>query len=133
MKVLIADGTGSLSATGVAFFSGRGDAVEVAADGSAALRRARAWRPDVVLATVHLDRMDGLALSAALLASAETRGIRILLAGSEEDVFARWRGEHLGVFAYLATPLGPADLERVAVRLAPPEARPHIHRRARHG
>ena len=73
-------------------------------DGLAALRKARSWRPDLVLAPVELERMDGLTLAAALRAAARTAPVEVALAGPP-SLAARERALDAGAVAYLETPL----------------------------
>ncbi len=122
MKVLIADETGALAAAGVVFLSMWGYDVQTAADGLDALAKARSWKPDVLLAEVRLERMDGLALTAAVRSSAETSGVRVVLAGRADDAYARRRGETLGAVAFLPTPLAMPELQRALASLSRPAA-----------
>jgi two-component system, sensor histidine kinase len=129
MRFLVADDTGALAPTCIVFLSYWGHEVEVVHDGLAALRRARSWGPDVVLARVALEGMDGLTLAAALRADARLRETAVLLAGPPRDEHARRRARDLGAAAYLETPVVVSELRRVAVRLE--EAHAEIATRAR--
>lgn len=117
MRVLVADDTGAVAPTAIVFLAWWGHEVEVVHDGIEALRKARAWRPDVVLATVRLERMDGLSLLAALRAGGEVRDTHVVIVGPGADVHARTRSAHLGAAAYLASPVAVGDLARVLERL----------------
>jgi len=117
VKILIADDTGALAPICIIFLTYWGHEVEVAPDGFAALRRARAWHPDLVIAPVALERMDGLSLLSALSASGTLPRNAFVLAGPGTDEHARRRGRDLGAAAYLETPLVVADLARVVRRI----------------
>ncbi len=117
MKILIADDTGALAPICIIFLAYWGHEVEVVPDGLTALRRARAWHPDLVVAPVALERMDGLSLLSALSASGTLPRNAFVLAGPGTDEHARRRGGDLGAAAYLETPLVVADLSRVVRRI----------------
>ncbi len=117
MRVLVADHTGALAPTCIIFLAYWGHEVEVVPDGPAALRKARAWRPDVVLAPLRLERMDGLSLLSTLRASGCLPRTAFVLAGPGTDEHGRRRGQALGAAAYLETPLAVADLARVVQRI----------------
>lgn len=125
MRILVADGDGPIAPTCVVFLSYWGHEVEVVRDGLAALRLARSWAPDLLVARPALDGMDGHALTAAVRADARLRDTAVVLAGPAGDAPARRRAEQLGA-AWLSTPLRVAELQRlvraVAARRAPPPA-----------
>lgn len=123
MRILVADGDGALAPSCIVFLSYWGHEVEVVHDGLAALRRARAWSPDVLVARVLLDGMDGYALTAAVRADARLRDTAVVLAGAASDGSARRRAALLGASRYLATPLAVPELQRVVGALA----RRHVH------
>jgi CheY-like chemotaxis protein len=104
MRILVADQTGALAPPCIIFLAYWGHEVEVVSDGLAALRKARSWRPDLVLAPVELERMDGLTLAAALRAAARTAPVEVALAGPP-SLAARERALDVGAVAYLETPL----------------------------
>jgi len=117
MRVLIADDNGSLAPSSLIFLALWGHEVETARDGLEALRKVRSWRPDLVLAGVSLERMDGLSLTAAIRARLETRHVEVVLASGVEDPVARRRSEEVGAFAWIPLPLVIPDLQRVLARL----------------
>jgi CheY-like chemotaxis protein len=96
MKVLIADAAGALTPASVVLLSMWGHDVAVATDGPDALRRARAWSPDVVLVESRLERMGGLALAAAIAGVAEPHRPRVVLACRPADAYARRGAEAPG-------------------------------------
>ena len=117
MKILIADDTGALAPICIIVLAYWGHEVEVVPDALAALRRAHAWRPDLVLAPAGLDGMDGLSLVSALRASGSLSRTAFVLAGPGTDEHGRRRGQDLGAVAHLETPLAAADLARVVRRI----------------
>lgn len=117
MKVLIVDDSGALTAKVAAFLSGWGYAFATATSGLEAVRIARRWRPDAILAQLRLEGMSGLALNSAIRAGADTRHIAALLSGPAEDEYSRRQAQSSGAFAYLPTPLSVWDLQRALARL----------------
>lgn len=106
MKILIADSAGLLQAVELSYvLAAGGHEVQIVHDGIRALRVSRAWSPDLLLATVHLPRMDGLALTAALRALGGAGAPAVVLCGPDADHHGRARGRELGVVTYLALPL----------------------------
>ena len=112
MRVLIADDRGILAPTCLVFLSWWGHEVEVAREGFEALRKARVWRPDLVLAPIRLERMGGLSLLAALRAGG-LRDTAVVLVGGGDDRVTPERALRLGAAAFVAEPLTVADLGRV--------------------
>lgn len=131
MNILIADAGGALEAVDLSrALAAGGHELRLVRDGIEALRAARAWSPELVLSAVHLPRMDGLALTAALRALGGSGAPAIVLLGPEVDHHSRTRGRELGVAAYLPLPLDVAALLRVVWRVeraglepAPPQRR----------
>lgn len=131
MKILFADPSDALQAADLsAPLVAGGHEVQLVRDGLQALRTARAWSPDLVVATVHLPRMDGLALTAALRALAGRSAPAVILAGPASDHHARTRGRELGTVGYLPLPLELPTLlqwvwrvERAALGTAAPQRR----------
>lgn len=131
MKILIADASGALEAPALSSaLAAGGHDTRLVRDGIEALRTARSWSPELLLSAVHLPRMDGLALTAALRALGGSGAPAIVLLGPERDHLARSRGRELGIAAYLPLPLDMAGLLRVVWRVdragiepAPPQRR----------
>ena len=118
MKILTVDHAGLLQGAGVpAALAADGHEVRPVLDGIQGLREARAWSPDVVLASVHQPRMDGLALTAALHALHGAAAPAVVLLGPDADLHARTRGRELGITAYLPLPLQLASLLQVLSRV----------------
>jgi two-component system response regulator MprA len=89
------------------FLDRAGFSVEFAADGAAALERARAARPDVVLTEILVPRLDGLTLCRKLKNDASTRGIAVLVISM---LAAANRALEAGADAFLLKPLAEKRL-----------------------
>jgi two-component system response regulator MprA len=124
MKILVADRAGDLAPACIIFLAYWGHEVAVVRDGLEALRKARSWKPDLVVAPVDLDRMDGLTLAAALRAAGKSCPAEIALAGPRDDVAARKRALELGAVAYLETPLAVVALANAVSRVEEARRRP---------
>ena len=119
MKVLVADERGDLAPSCIIFLAYWGHEVAVVRDGLAALRKARAWRPDLIVAPVELGRMDGLTLAAALKAAERSSPAptAIALAGPRGDEAARRQALAMGAVAYLELPLAVVALAEAVRRV----------------
>lgn len=84
------------------FLNEAGYAVEFAADGPAALERARKLRPDIVITEVLVPKLDGLALCRKLKGAPETEGILVLIFSI---LAAGSRAREAGADAFLMKPL----------------------------
>jgi len=102
-----------------------GYAVEEAADGESALRKARAGGFDLVLLDVMLPRKDGFAVCRSLRASGSRTPIIILTARVQDS--DKILGLELGADDYVTKPFNPAELlarVRAVLRRARGEAEP---------
>jgi two-component system response regulator MprA len=79
-----------------------GYSVEFAADGTSALERARALRPDIVISEILVPKLDGLALCRSIKADPETRDIAVLIFSI---LAASTRASEAGADAFLLKPL----------------------------
>jgi CheY-like chemotaxis protein len=89
------------------FLDQAGYAVEFADDGAAALERARALRPSLVITEILVPRLDGLALCRRLKEDPETRGIMVLIFSI---LTASARARDAGADAFLRKPLAEQKL-----------------------
>ena len=89
------------------FLDEAGFAVELAADGAAALDRARSLRPDIIITEVLVPRMDGLALCRTVKTDPELRHT-VVLVFSILSVHSRAR--EAGADAFLMKPLAERRL-----------------------
>jgi CheY-like chemotaxis protein len=95
-----------------------GHQVEVAYSGPEGVRRARQWRPDVVLCDIGLPGLDGYEVAGELRhdpATAKARLIAITGYGQEED---RRRAREAGFDHHLTKPVDPVALQPLLVRPA---------------
>jgi signal transduction histidine kinase len=83
---------------------------EVVADGAAALARARAARPDVVVADVMMPELDGFELLRALREDERTRSVPVILVSARAGEEARVEGLQAGADDYLVKPFSPREL-----------------------
>jgi PAS domain S-box-containing protein len=85
-------------------------AVEVVADGEAALERALASPPDLVLADVMMPKRDGFGLLRALRESPSTRTLPVILLSARAGEEARVEGLDAGADDYLTKPFSAREL-----------------------
>jgi CheY-like chemotaxis protein len=94
----------------------RGEKVDVVADGTAALERARAALPSLILADLTINGMDGETLCASLKQSEETRSIPYVILSGDRDIAQK--AHHCGADDYLGKPFEFADLLRLVDKYA---------------
>jgi two-component system response regulator MprA len=104
------------------FLNEAGYVVEFTADGHAALERARALRPDIVITEVLVPKLDGLALCRELKGDPATTAIKVLIFSI---LAARSRAREAGADAFLMKPLAEHRLVDTVRQLVarPGEAR----------
>ena len=92
--------------------------VEAVGDGEAALLRARACPPDLVLADVMMPGLDGFGLLEALKDDEATRAVPVILLSARADEASVIDGMQKGADDYLVKPFSAKELvSRVAARL----------------
>jgi PAS domain S-box-containing protein len=84
--------------------------VETLADGRAALERALAEPPDLLLSDVMMPGLDGFALLKALRSDPRTRDLPIILLSARAGEEARVEGLHAGADDYLVKPFSAREL-----------------------
>ncbi len=93
LRVLVVDDEPFIRTTVSMMISLEGHVVETAADGEAGLRLAQQQLPDVILTDLHMPRMDGLALLAAVRNNPAMAHIRVIfLTGDTSTVGAATTG-----------------------------------------
>ena len=106
-----------------------GFAVTIALDGPAALRRARASRPDVVVLDIGLPGLDGLEVCRALRKEAPLPIVFVTARAGEVD---RIVGLELGADDYICKPFSPRELvarvRAVLRRSGVPEPAPSLRK-----
>ncbi|MEU8541212.1 response regulator transcription factor [Streptomyces sp. NPDC048717] len=107
-RVLVAEDDEKQSRLIRIYLEREGHAVQVAADGRAALERARSTEPDLIVLDVMLPLVDGLDVCRILRAEGVEVPILLLTARStEEDLLL---GLDLGADDYLSKPYSPREL-----------------------
>ncbi|WP_050374122.1 response regulator transcription factor [Streptomyces acidiscabies] len=125
-RVLVVDDDPTVSEVVAGYLDRAGFAVEVAADGPAAVARAAAHPPDLVVLDLMLPGMDGLEVCRRVRADGPLPVIMLTARGDEED---RILGLEVGADDYVTKPFSPRELvlrvESVLRRAtgAPPAAR----------
>ena len=94
----------------------RGEKVDVVADGTAALERARTMRPELILADLTIKGMDGETLCSSLKQFPETSAIPYVILSGDRDIAQKAR--HCGADDYLGKPFEFADLLRLVDKYA---------------
>ena len=84
--------------------------VDAAADGQAALARARARTPDLVLTDVMMPNLDGFGLLQALRSDPRTRSIPVILLSARAGEESRVEGWQAGADDYLTKPFSAREL-----------------------
>ena len=101
--------------------------VEVVADGEAALARARAALPDLILSDIMMPGLDGYQLLQALRADELTRDIPVIFLSARAGDEARIEGLSAGADDYLIKPFSARELlARVGMHLAQVSARREV-------
>ncbi|MFD3946972.1 response regulator transcription factor [Streptomyces sp. NPDC058579] len=107
-RILVAEDDSKQSRLIRVYLEREGHAVQVVADGRAALEKARSSRPDLIVLDVMLPYVDGLDVCRILRAEASDVPILLLTARStEEDMLL---GLDLGADDYLTKPYSPREL-----------------------
>jgi two-component system OmpR family response regulator len=98
----------------------QGEKVEIIAEGGAALERARAARPRMILADLTIKGMDGETLCSHLKGFEETRSIPYVILSGDRDIAEKARG--CGADDYLGKPFEFDDLLRLVDKYARTES-----------
>ncbi|MFE9990770.1 response regulator transcription factor [Streptomyces sp. NPDC005381] len=125
-RVLVVDDDPTVAEVVSGYLDRAGHLVDRAADGPAALARAAAHRPDLVVLDLMLPGMDGLEVCRRLRAQGPVPVIMLTARGDEDD---RILGLEVGADDYVTKPFSPRELvlrvESVLRRARPaPAARP---------
>jgi two-component system alkaline phosphatase synthesis response regulator PhoP len=106
-KVLVVDDEPSIVGTLRAYLEREGYAVHVAADGPAALKAARALRPDLVVLDVMLPGLDGFEVLQQLRRESDVYVLLLTARAEEADKLV---GLSAGADDYLTKPFSPREL-----------------------
>ncbi len=85
-------------------------AVELVADGEAALAALARWRPHILLTDVMMPRLDGVGLLRAVRENPETRTLPVIVLSARAGQEANVVGYEAGADDYLVKPFSPAEL-----------------------
>ncbi|MGV9251422.1 response regulator transcription factor [Streptomyces sp. NPDC003697] len=106
-RVLVVDDDPTVSEVVAGYLDRAGYLVDRADDGPAALERARAHRPDLVVLDLMLPGMDGLEVCRRLRGGGPVPVIMLTARGDEED---RVLGLEVGADDYVTKPFSPREL-----------------------
>lgn len=124
-RILVVDDDPTVAEVVTGYLERAGHAVDLAADGPAALRAATQHRPDLVVLDLMLPGMDGLEVCRRLRATAPVPVIMLTARGDEDD---RILGLEIGADDYVTKPFSPRELvlrvESVLRRARTAPARP---------
>ncbi len=95
-----------------------GFAVDTAARGEDALKRAKDFPPDVILLDVMMPGLTGWDVARQLKEDSRTAGIPIVFLSARTQKEDLRRGEELGVAAYVTKPFDPGELVDLIHRLS---------------
>ncbi len=117
-RVLVADDNGDLRDYVRRLLEGAGYAVDVVADGEAALEAARQQRPDLLLTDVMMPGMDGFALLQAVRGDPGLSDLPVVMLSARAGEDAQVEGLEAGADDYLSKPFSARELlARVSANL----------------
>jgi signal transduction histidine kinase len=118
-RILVADDNADMRDYVAGLLRAAGFAVEAVADGEAAIARARARRPDLVLCDIMMPRLDGFGVIRELRADPATASVPVIVLSARAGEEARVAGLDRGASDYLAKPFSARELvARVQAQLA---------------
>jgi two-component system, OmpR family, alkaline phosphatase synthesis response regulator PhoP len=106
-KILVIDDEPSITNLVSAYLKPEGYEVYTAADGSAGLKAARAFKPDLIILDVMLPGMDGIELLSRLRRESEVYVIMLTARTEETDKIV---GLSVGADDYMTKPFSPREL-----------------------
>ena len=109
-KVLIADDEQNIVISLEFLLRREGFEVLIAVNGEAALAKARAEKPDLVLLDVMMPKMNGFDVCQALRADPELAGTRVLMLTAKGRDTEVSKGLGLGADAYMTKPFSTREL-----------------------
>ena len=112
MRILVVDDDESVRGLVRDVLEVEGHAVDVAADGFAALRRLAACRPDAVVLDVMMPGMDGYAVLSRIRSSEVDYDLPVVMLTAAADDDHAWQAWSGGVDYFLAKPFQPTELLR---------------------
>jgi len=109
-KVLVADDEPGTVEFIQSLLKGEGHEVETAADGDAALRKAKAFQPDVLVTDLRMPGLTGNQLTAAVRALDRDRWVYILVLTSSGEKQDKMKALLSGADDFLVKPARPGEL-----------------------
>ncbi len=109
-KILIVEDEEHIRQLVTLYLEKEGFAVEVAADGRAALSKVNATKPDLVVLDLMLPEIDGWEVCRELRRSPLTEALPIIMLTARDDLIDRILGLELGADDYLTKPFNPREL-----------------------
>ncbi len=109
-RILIAEDVKSIALLAHTVLSSRGFEVELAADGEECLRRAREWKPELVLLDLMMPKIHGMEALRQLKADPATRGIGVVMCTAKRYKPDHDQAKALGAFDVLLKPFGKEEL-----------------------
>ena len=109
-RILVVDDEPDITALVAYHLAKAGYRISTAANGTEALRAAKADRPDVIVLDLMLPGMSGYDVLAGLREQPETRDIGVIMLTARRDEVDRIRGLELGADDYLTKPFSPQEL-----------------------
>ncbi len=109
-RVILADDNADMRAYATRLLEAEGYAVEAVGDGAAALEKARAALPDLVLTDVMMPRLDGFGLLKALREDSMLAGVPVILLSARAGEEAKVEGLEAGADDYVTKPFSAREL-----------------------
>lgn len=109
-RVLIADDEPAIATSLEFLLRNDGYETQIACDGEAALRSARAFAPDLVVLDLMLPRLSGLDVCRALRADPQHRALKVLMLTARGGTTDFAGGRAAGVDAYQVKPFSTQEL-----------------------
>ncbi len=116
-RILVVDDVRFISQMIAGVFERIGHAVDTAADGEEALKKALAMIPDLIVMDVAMPKLDGLEVTRRLRANDRCRDIPVLLVTSRADAGTLTAAAQAGVDDHLAKPFEATALLAKSTRL----------------
>lgn len=125
-KILAFEADQALASELRAGFARYGAEVDVVDDGNVGLQKARTNRPDLILLTIELPKMNGFSICNKLKKNPELKDIPLIILSSEatEDTFQQHRKLRTHAEEYLRKPFAFNDLVERVTALVPLEGEP---------
>jgi CheY-like chemotaxis protein len=111
-KILVVDDDKFISKFITSVLSSEGYELDTAYDGSEALEKVEASKPDLILLDIMMPVMDGWETAEKLKLNPETKSIPVIIVTAKSQEKDVQKGEELGVACYMIKPFNPLDLTK---------------------